>query len=62
MQAIHRLSPNMVDMVTRLDIFSVYVQPYVIYCPGAIPFTPKTTVKAFCTHFMATLRNVARLP
>ena len=55
MQAIHRLPPNMLDMATRLDIFGVYVQPY-------LAFISKTTVKEFCNHFMATLRNVVGLP
>ena len=49
-------------MVTRLNIFSVYVQLYFIDCLAALAFAPKTTVKAFYTHFMATLRNVAGLP
>ena len=62
MHAIHRLPPNLVDMATRLDIFGVYVQPYFIGCLAALAFAPKTTVKEFCPHFIATLRNVVGLP
>ena len=62
MQAIHRLPPNMVNMATRLDIFGVYVQPYFIGCLAALDFAPKTTIKYFGTHFMATLRNIFGLP
>ena len=52
----------MVDMATRLDIFGVYIQPHFTGCLAALPFAPKTTVTAFCTHFMATLKRVAGLP
>ena len=52
----------MVDMATRLNIFGVYIQPHFIGCLTALAFLPKTTVTAFCTHFMATLKKVAGLP
>ena len=62
MHTIHKLFPNMVDMATRLDIFGVYIQPHFIGCLATLAFAPKTTVTAFCTHFMATLKKVAGLP
>ena len=62
MQAIHKLPTDMVDMATRLDIFGVYIQSHFIGCLAALAFAPKTTVAAFCTHFIATLKKVAGLP
>ena len=58
MHAIHKLSSNIVDMTTRLDIFSVYIQPHLIGCLASLAFVPKTTVTTFCTHFMATLKRL----
>ena len=52
----------MVDMTTRLDIFGVYIQPYFIGCLDALAFAPKTTVTAFCTHYLATVKRVAGFP
>ena len=43
----------------------IYVYIYVciyISCLAALASAPKTTVKTFCTQFMATLRNVTGLP
>ena len=51
----------MVDMATRSFIFGVYVQPYFIGYLATLAFAPKTSVKAFCTHFMATLKKLAEL-
>ena len=59
-QAIYRLPPNLVDMATTLDI-GVYLQSYFICSFLPQPFTSNTTVKAFCTYFMATLRNISGL-
>ena len=61
MQAIYKLHTDMVDMATRLDIFGVYIQPHFIDCLAALAFTLKTTVAAFCTHFMATLKKVTKV-
>ena len=55
MQVIHKLST---DMATRLDIFGVYIQPHFIGCLVVLAFAPKTTVTAFCTHFMTTLEKI----
>ena len=55
MQVIHKLST---DMATRLDIFGVYIQSHFIGCLVVLAFAPKTTVTAFCTHFMTTLEKV----
>ena len=41
------------------DILGVYIQPYYTGCLATLAFAPKTTVTAFCTHFMATLKKVA---
>ena len=58
MQAIHKLPT---DMATKLDIVGVYIQSHFIGCLTALAFALKTTVAAFCTHFMATLKKVAGL-
>ena len=49
-------------MATRLDIFGVYIQPHFQGCLAAMAFAPKTTVTAFYTYFLSTLKRVAELP
>ena len=59
---IHKLPPNLVDMTTRLDIFGVYIQPHFLGCLKALAYSMKTTITAFCTHFLSTLKRVAAVP
>ena len=49
-------------MATRLDIFGIYIQPHFTGYLVTLAFAPKTTVTAFCTHFLATVKRVAGLP
>jgi len=51
----------MIDMATWLDIFGVYIQPHFTGYLAALDFVPKTTMTAFCTHFIASLKKVAGL-
>ena len=62
MHTIHKLPQNMVNMATRLDIFGIYIQPHFTGYLATLAFAPKTTVTAFCTHFLATVKRVAGLP
>jgi len=54
MLTIHKLPHNLVNLITRLDIFGVYIQPHFISCLVALVFIPKTTIYAFYIHFLTT--------
>ena len=62
MLTIHKLPHNLVNLITRLDIFGVYIQPHFISCLVALVFIPKTTIYAFYIHFLTALKKVAGLP
>jgi len=62
MHAIHKLPHNLVNMATSLDIFGVYIQTLLIGCLTVLAFAQKTTITAFCTHFLPTLKKIPGVP
>ena len=60
--AIHKLPQNLIDIPTKLDISRVYIRPHFIGCLEAFAFALKTTIVAFFTYFLFSLKKIAGVP